>query len=245
MSTEEFYRRASTNRAFLLKYLIIGVLCFAFFLWSTYDAFIKYPGKVERAKAWEVLLNDESLDDAQRQTEWKEIAKENGWNTKRPKKAESVDAIEQKILWNYLFMAVGLIIAIPNVLWYFQVNNTWIELRGDELSHSDGSKLRANSITKIDKKKWDKKGIALVHYNEGGGENTLVIDDLKFERKATDAIMEHLESLVEREIIVNGKTEKELRAEKEKLIAEAKEKKIGMSTVRNEPDTLVDDEQKP
>ncbi|MEL7496525.1 MAG: hypothetical protein AAFN77_02880 [Planctomycetota bacterium] len=207
----QFQRRANTEKGFLLKYLFIGIGCFAFFLWSTYDAFIKYPGQIPRAQAWETLTEDKSLDDAQQQERWKEIATENGWGTKRPTKKESVDSIQQKVIWNYVFMAIGLALAAPNIIWYLSVNNSWIEVEAPKIRDDAGREFDVTAITRIDKKKWEKKGIAVITYSDHTGEQTFIIDDLKYERKPSDEIMEWIESQVERDIIVNGLTEVENR----------------------------------
>ncbi len=205
--------RAETENRFLFKYLIIGIACLGFALWATYDAFIKYPGKMPRAEAWQKLVENESLDDEQRTEQWKSIATENGWKTKRPTKKETISSIQQTIVFNYGLMAVTLAIAIPCIVWFLKNRNSWIEANDQSLQNSFGQQLSLNQITKIDKAKWLKKGIAVVHYQDGqGSQQTFVIDDLKYQRKPTDEIMAWVEQHVDQELIVNGMPEATMQA---------------------------------
>lgn len=202
--------RAGTENLFLLKYLIIGLVCVGFFLWSTYDAFVGYPSQLPRGEAWKKLLDDESLDDAQRQSKWGEIAKEKGWSSNRPSKDEMPKSVHEKIIWNYVFMAISLAIAVPCIFLYLSNMGTWIEYDGSVLRNSKGQELNVSTITKIDKKRWEKKGIAIVHYSGKEGDSTFIIDDLKYERKPTDEILGDIESQVDPSMIVNGPPERPL-----------------------------------
>lgn len=207
-----FNVRATTENMFLFKYLLIGAACFAFFLWSTYDAFVAYPAKIPRGQAWEKIKKDDSLDDAAQQEKWIVLAKEKGWSTKRPTKKESPDSVRQTIIWNYAFMAIGFGIAAPCIIWYFLNNGTWIEADKGVLRNSRGAEVPIGKITKIDKKKWEKKGIAIVSYTaDDGSEKTFTIDDLKYQRNETDQILAWVEGQVKRDVIVNGSPEAEVK----------------------------------
>lgn len=190
--------RAETENRFLIKYLLIGLLCFGFFLYSAYDAFIGYPNMLPRAEAWQKLLEDESLSEEERRSQWKTISDEQGWSSKRPTKKEDVAHVQQTIIWNYAFMVIGLAVAAPCLIWYFNSKGSWIEAQGDILRHSGGQEINVNQITEIDKRRWERKGIAIVHATGKSGQpEKFVIDDLKFERQATDQIMAWVESHVE------------------------------------------------
>lgn len=240
MSDTPFQKRAYTEPKFTLKYLVIGVLCFGFFLYSVYDGFYAYPAKLGPAAAWQELVEDDSLDDEQRRVKWKEVAEKNGWDTKRPKKGDTVEHIQWDIQIQYLFMGIGLLGAVPNLLWYFKVKGSWIECEGKELRHSDGTVIPFKDIQTVDKKKWVKKGIAVVNYKAGNEEKSFVIDDLTYQRQPTDEIMTFLESHLKRDQIINGPTEAEIQAEKDVLIQKEKAA-LGQPTEKLHADTLVDD----
>ena len=204
--------RANAEQKFLLKYLLIGLICLAFATWAVYDGFVGYPNQIPRAKAWEDLQakieSDESLSDANLGPMWKAIAKENGWPTKRLKKEESVESIKGKIAYQYLFIAIGIGIGLPCLIWYLKNKSCWIESTSDGLRSSKGDELKISEITQFDKKKWEKKGIGVVHYKSKNGENKkFIIDDLKTDRTITDKIVLWMESQIPEEMIVNGPPE--------------------------------------
>ena len=89
--------RANADKKFLFKFLLIGLICVGFALYSLYDGLVKYPSWMPSAEAWAELKADESLDDAERDARYKVLAEQNGWPTKRHGK--SPYDIEQLIIW--------------------------------------------------------------------------------------------------------------------------------------------------
>ena len=61
----------------------------------------------------------------------------------------------------------------------------------------DGYK-RASLVRRIDKRRWDKKGIAYLHYEIGQPPTAgvLKLDDFAYERKPTDEMLERVEKNV-------------------------------------------------
>jgi hypothetical protein len=200
--------RAPTNNAFLMKYLIISLICIGFGIWATYDAFVGYPAMMEKSQVWEELLKDKALDDAAKDARYKEIAAERGWPSKRPTKDETVEKIKSNIIWQYIFMAIGYGIGVPLLIWYFLNQKTWIELEGHTIHSSWGQKVHFKDIQLFDKKKWDKKGIGVIHYQQDQQDQKFIIDDLKYDRKITDGIVRLMEAQLKPEQIINGDPEK-------------------------------------
>ena len=199
--------RANTDNRFLLKYLIIGVGCLIFGALCIKDALIAYPAEIPRAAAWEELKA--KYPEADWAPKWRELADENGWNSKRPKKDESVKAIKTRILWQWIMLAITLCVGLPCLVWYFVNKGTWVEQTEDGVTSSWGEGFKCSEVTQFDKKKWEKKGIGVVHYDSPSeGPKTFVLDDLKFEREAMDAIVRFVESNIDHNLIVNGPPEK-------------------------------------
>jgi len=199
--------RATPESKFLLKYLVIGLGCLGFAIYSFYDGVFAYPARIPRAKAWEEL-SAQGLDEQDLVKQWKVVAKEKGWSSKRPTSDESVEAIENLIIYQYIFMAIGLGIGLPCLIWYLRSRNSWIESTEDGLRSSTGAELKLSQIQKFDKKKWEKKGIGVLHYNAADGSSQkFIIDDLKYNRQTTDEIVRWIESKIPAEMIVNGKPE--------------------------------------
>jgi len=203
--------RANAETKFLLKYLIIGLVCLAFAAWAVYDGFVNYPSQIPRAQAWEDLVtqiaSSEDLSDEHLSSMWKQKSEENGWSSKRLTDAHPVEGLEKLILYQYAFIAIGLAVGLPCVLWYLRNKGTWLESTEDSVRLSSGQELKISEITKFDKIKWEKKGIGVLHYSEQGEEKKFIIDDLKYDRKTTDAIVKWIETKIPHEMIVNGLTE--------------------------------------
>ena len=196
--------RAIPETNFLLKYLLIGIGCLGFALYSLYDGLIEFPAKLPRAEAFYELVSDESLTTEQVNEKWKAVAKENGWSSKRLSKDDYPDHIRNNIKFQWLFLAIGLGVGIPCLLWYFKNKNSWLESTDDGLRNSSGQEVKCSQITKFDKRKWEKKGIGILHFMENGEPKTFVVDDLKYDRKTTDEIVRWIENQIPAEMIVNG-----------------------------------------
>ena len=196
--------RANTEQKFLLKFLLIGVACTAFAGWATYDVLVKYPAQIPRLEAWEELLANDRFDDEQRIQEYRRLAEENGWSNKRPTGDETLKKLKENFIWNYGFIIGGLGIGLPLIAWYLLNRNSWIELTGgDKITSSWGQSVEFDTITQFDKKKWQKKGIGVIYYDTNGSKK-FVIDDLKFERRTTDRIVNLMEQAIGVDKIVNG-----------------------------------------
>ena len=199
--------RANPESKFLLKYLVIGLGCVAFAGWSLYDGLVVAPNKIPRAQAW-AELQEENLTSDEENKKWKEISTENGWSSKRPSKDESVESIQHFITYQYIFIVLGLGIGLPCLIWYFRTRTSWIESTVDGLRSSSGQELKLSQIQKFDKKKWEKKGIGVIHYKtDDDSVKTFIVDDLKYDRIATDDIVRWVESNIPAEMIVNGEPE--------------------------------------
>ena len=98
-------------------------------------------------------------------------------------------------------------IAIPCMLWFFKNRGTWLEIDGTQLSSSNGQSLDFSDIQTLDKKKWEKKGLATIHY---GVKKTFVLDDLKYARKIVDEMIAEIEAAIPADKIINGPTEVEI-----------------------------------
>ena len=196
---------AKTENKFFLKYLIIGLIGLAFAGWSLYDGLVKYPSQLPRAEAWQQMT--EEFPTELYAEKWAEIAAKNDWDPKKPKHEETIEYVKQNILFQWLFLAVGLAAAGTCLGWYFRNKSTWIGSDAEGIRSSKGDEVKWSAITKFNKSKWQKKGIAIVHYDSEDGPKKFIIDDLKYERKKTDQIVCLLESKIEAEKIVYGEPE--------------------------------------
>ena len=217
-------KRAEVEKFFWLKFLAIGLGTLGYGAYAAYDAFVTGPHQLEMAEVWDPIHDSDQSEDA-KMKQWEEKASENGWNPKRPKKEYTVKSRTDFITFNYALMALCGLIALPCLLWCLKTKGTWIASTEDGLRNSAGQQLTLDQITKVDKAKWDKKGIAIVHYtDDSGGDRTFLIDDLKFERAPTDDIIAWVEDNIDTKLVVNGRLETEIAATKAKEAAEKAER---------------------
>ncbi len=214
--------RANSNSKFLLRFLLIALGLIGWGLYSLYDATITGPKKMKKAKEYWVE-GDEDEPWVQKHTgeEWSEIAKKKNWGIGEPKTPTGALGYTY---YNYV-MAFGCIpIGAFALFKYLQSSKTWIELDGATFQTSKGVKFDVDQIKSIDKKKWDKKGLATILYSDGGEDKQYVLDDFKYLREPTDAILYHIEQSLEDDQLLNGSRERspEEVAEEKRLAAEAK-----------------------
>jgi hypothetical protein len=103
-------------------------------------------------------------------------------------------------------MTIAGLFLISNPL---RARGRWIEFGPTGLSSSWGEGFSLEQVELIDKRKWKSKGIAKVLYVAGSRRDKLVVDDFKFDRYRTDAILYLLEQRIDPEKIVNGPPEPE------------------------------------
>jgi len=185
-------------------------------LYFCYDGRIGYPKEniVAEKKAWfekEVMADyDVARNKGEAElNEWLKQARERGFINKPELKQprwddysapfgwpseptiHSRNEIEQQYYWGSV-MLLGAVIAGILVL----INHNKIFVGQEEhMIMPNGKIVSYADVFKVDKRKWDKKGLAHVYYrSEGAGaEHHVVIDDLKFEGagKVLDRLLKH------------------------------------------------------
>ena len=222
--------RAEVNPNFKYKFLLIGIVSLAIGLYHFIDPIFVYP-KMRPASEAYAALEDETDDDGELQREWSVVAETNDWPDAPPK--YKPEELTTNTIYSY---GVGglftFVVGLPCMITFLRCLGQWIELKDDRLVNAKGKSVAMDQITKIDKSRWEKKGIAKVIYSADGKDDSFVIDDLKFDRVITDQIMEQVEQKVGIDLIEGGKSEAvyreeraeaELEKERKRLEAEAEE----------------------
>ena len=200
--------------------MIIAIGGLAFMLWGAYDAFVAFPKKLEMAHAFAEIKDQPDYED-----KWLasyEKNKDKGWTRAKP--TEDPETLNGFLYFNYFVTAAGALLFLFFLLKYFKTKGTWMESTDKGISTSWGKSLDFDQITKIDKRRWEKKGIAKVHFtDEVNTEGVMVFDDFKYDRSSMSDLMSMCEKGLKPDQIVNGKTEAEIKvakAEEEKKKAE-------------------------
>src|SRR5215218_8582644 len=177
---------AEPDPGYRWKHLIMAVLMIAGGLWFAYDGWVKWPN--ENKLITKLQVDKEEANKANNQNEIDRIAKELTQHTPHP----DMDLLFQKAL------AIALPLAgIAYGAWTMQATRGRYRLEGDTLYVPGHPPVSLQyDIRRIDKRKWDRKGIAYLHYQAGGPparSGIVKLDDFAYERKPTDEILERIE----------------------------------------------------
>lgn len=192
--------RAITDRRFYLRFLLIGVVTFAFALWALYDGTVAYPNQAIRANKY-IELEEAGGDEWK--DEWKAYAREQGWPIANPGHPKGPGDIIVQYIMAGGSGSVSLVLLV--VVW--RSRGRWIELDGARLTSSWGQSFGCEEIVSIDKKRWRDKGITRINYEQEGRKRRFVIDDFKFVREDSDTILYEVECQVDLDRIVGGPPE--------------------------------------
>jgi hypothetical protein len=186
--------RAITDRRFYLRFLLIGLGTFAFALWALYDGYVAYPNQAMRAHKYIELV------EADREDEWRDYAKEQGWPTANPGRPKG----EADYIIQYIMAGGSGLVSLILITVVLRARGRWIELDGAQLTSSWGQTFTCDEIVSIDKKRWRDKGIARINYLQDGRKRRFVVDDFKFVRDDTDTILYEIEVQIELDRIIGG-----------------------------------------
>jgi len=204
--------RTKVNSSHLVRLAIIGCFCVGFGLYCLYDGYIGYPGQQERAKEFIKFTEEhKALEPLEIANQWKVYAAEKEWPTGNPGEPKEDHEIAFQFVMAGATGAVGLIFVVQLFMW----RGRWIEVNDSTITSSRGHQFHLDDIVGLDKKKWDKKGIAKVLYQTDGKNGRLVLDDCNYERDTTQKILRQIEKNIDHSKIVNGKPEPPIVVEEE------------------------------
>ncbi|MCC7204238.1 MAG: hypothetical protein IT441_04110 [Phycisphaeraceae bacterium] len=182
--------KAKIRQGYLLRLLILTVACLAGSVWFLYDGYVAYPHQNQMLEAY-LQIQKAYPDNADLVTEeWQRQAAENGWpidfSGPAPGKAHSSnDILVQRALG---FSLVPLAIWIGLAL--LSHANRWVKIDNDALITSRGQRIDLSQIARLDKRRWQSKGIAVVQDRQ---DRRIVLDDWKYDREPTSRIVEEIE----------------------------------------------------
>ena len=215
--------RAEVNPGFKYKFLLIGLISLAIGLYHFIDPVFVYPKMRPSSEAY-AELRSKLTDDGELQRQWTEKAKAEGWKETPPK--YKPEELTTNTIYSYGVGALfTFVVGLPCLLTFMRCLGQWIKVEDDGLVNAKGQKVSFDQITKIDKAKWEKKGIAKLLYSDNGSVKSFVIDDLKFDRETTDRIMELVEDKVGVDLIEGGKSESEYRQLRELALQEKEQRR--------------------
>ncbi len=168
------------NARYIIFLLIVGSGA-----WFLYDGFVKWPKQNADALARELKLTPEEVGRMSANDVLK-MATERGVKLPHP---------GHDVPWN---RRLG--IALPPLgIWFLVVilrkSRGQLRLAEDTLHIPGHPPIPLDAIRKIDKRKWERKGIAIIAYElTDGASGQFKLDDFVYDRTPTDAIFARIES---------------------------------------------------
>lgn len=179
--------RAKISGGYTLRLAVLALAFLGWAAWSLYDGAVAYPHQRH------VALEFQRYEDEGRIEEWPAYARSQGWSEEDPGRPRSNLDIAIQYGMAGIALPIGLVFGFVLI----RSAGRWIEMRDDRFVTSWGQEVPLAAITAIDKTRWDEKGIAVLHYKADNIDNTLVLDDWKFERSAIDAMVEKVDAVLQ------------------------------------------------
>ena len=169
------------------KHLVMSVLMIAGGAWFAYDGWINWPNMNTQAARVEKEL--ETAQRANNEQKKNDLAVE----LRKYEKHNDASILIQKILATTL-PTFGLFWGI----WTIRATRGSYRLGADTLHVPGHPPVTFNNIRRIDKRRWDRKGIVYLHYEYGQppAPGVLKLDDFAYQRKETDEILQRIEDNV-------------------------------------------------
>ncbi len=166
------------------KHLIMAILMIAGGAWFAYDGWINWPNQNVQANKVE-----KQLERAHRESDDKKVADLSA-ELRKYEKHNDASILLQKIL-AFALPAFGIFWGS----WTIKDTRGRYRLAGDTLHVPGHPPVAFDHIRRIDKRKWDRKGIAYLHYEHGvpATQRVLKLDDFAYERGPTDDILARIE----------------------------------------------------
>ena len=192
--------RSENDPRYYRRFWIMGIVALGYMLLCLKDGILDYPSQRERALAWRSLARKAALMNG---TSWPESAD----GPKVPADLASRRHTKAKSLMQFVMAAGSGLIGLWLISLPLRARGRWIEATDTGLTSSWGQSLDFDKIVRLDKFRWRSKGIAKITYQDNGRKRRFVLDNYKFDRHTTDAILYELEQRIDPALITGGPPE--------------------------------------
>ena len=230
--------KANARKGYITKFLLIGLVALAIGGWHLADAIVKAPSMRVHADAYLEMQGppnengDYMISDGDLQEAWTAYAEQHDLKITKPKLHDDITFF---VTYNYFIGTIFMLLALWCLLNALPTIGKWIELRDGKLASKNGQEIALKDVTTIDKSRWEKKGIAKVSATDADGKvQTMIVDDLMYEREPTDQIMAEIERIAGVDKITGGKSEAEYEVLKVEKEAKRKEREQAMNQMEED-----------
>lgn len=163
---------------------LIAAFCLALGLWFLYDGRYGFPHKNEIFEAHHQFVQEGRPD------EWPAFAQSRNWDPEPPERLYG----RSDIMGQYLLGTLALLGAVWVAGRLVTSLKRTLRSDGDAVYSETGVRVPFTAMRRVDRKKWDSKGIAVVFYEENGRHRKLVLDDYKY--AGGEQILEEVEQFL-------------------------------------------------
>lgn len=203
--------RSENDPRYYRRYWILGTVLFGMALWFLFDAVYTYPaGRARGFQDFKAGDKTYFVDDLRKGMTIEEFDELDDPELKHQWEAFShAGDIKGKpdILLQYILAGVSALVGAYLLSLPLRSRGRWIEASNTGITTSWGESFKFDEVESVNKRQWKKKGIAKVTYVANNTRRTFVVDDYKFERYPTDAILYQLEQQIDEGRITNGPPE--------------------------------------
>ena len=172
---------ARAGKSYRWRRYVMVLLLIGGGLWFLYDGYIGWPKYNEKLAEVEKRRDEAELKDPQQyQALSQQISRMHA-------KYSDASLFLQKLL-GYSLPPIGILFLIRML----HVSRGEVRLKDEVITAPGHPPVPFTSILELDKRQWDRKGIAYVKYNADGRTGTLVLDDFVYEQEPIDAIYDRV-----------------------------------------------------
>ena len=158
------------SRQWRNRMLLQTAFFFGFGLWFFYDGAISYPQHNARISQFAAAKARGEAND------WREFAGKRGWPGQDHPAPYSRGEIKTQFVLGAVSAEVGLMV----FAWFLISRHLKMTSDGQTVCGVRGQRVPLDVFVGVDRRKWDRKGIAYAFYEEVGKRRRLTIDDYKF-----------------------------------------------------------------
>lgn len=165
--------QARISPSWAIRMLIAGVAFVGFGCWSFYDGRIKYP---DQENTFQKYRQEGKLE------EFRALAGKRKWKVEVHTNSQGDEYVRSPsdIATQFLMAIACLPIGFALLTRLLVTTTQRLEVDDDAFTSAKGVRIPYDAITGIDKKKWNRKGIAVVQYTVNGRAGKALIDDWIF-----------------------------------------------------------------
>lgn len=174
--------KAAISPGYMARLLVVALITLIGGFWFSYDGFIGYPHQQLVARAYMQFQDEGRVD------QWPAYAREKGW-TVSPESPKTDSDIWLQRLLGMLALPVGLIFGAATL----RSLGRYVACDEEGLITPRYPKVPFTAIKELDKSRWQKKGIVVVHFELDGKAGRIVLDDWKMNTEKTEQVLRSIE----------------------------------------------------